>query len=64
MYERDGLRKHMKIAKSLVQLVEDPDKEVPEVKDKGDVLVKGLETVREIRAAEAAAIKAAELERR
>ena len=54
----------MKIAKSLVQLVEDPDKEVPEVKDKGDVLVKGLETVREIRAAEAAAIKAAELERR
>ena len=46
-YERDFLKKHAHIARSLVQLVEDPDREAPSVKDAGDLLVKGLEQVRE-----------------
>ena len=51
-YERDFLGKHRRIAKSLLQLVEDPDREHADVKAKGDVLVKGIESVREIRAEE------------
>ena len=63
-YERDFLGKHRRIAKSLLQLVEDPDREHADVKAKGDVLVKGIESVREIRAEEERARREAELSRR
>merc|ERR1712185_759671 len=63
-YERDFLKKHAHIARSLVQLVEDPDREAPSVKDAGDLLVKGLEQVREMRAEAARKRREAELRRR